>query len=89
MNISYFDDNRLTDKALNSKIAKLNSYRSLIKKNIEENNTGTPEYSLSYPKDFALHETIAKLSKEYRGIKHLVVIGIGGSNLGTEAVHSV
>ena len=44
---------------------------------------------MSYPKDFALHETIAKLSKEYRGIKHLVVIGIGGSNLGTEAVHSV
>ena len=89
MNISYFDDQRLTDKTLNIKIAKLSNYRLSIKKSTDENNTEIPEYSLYYPKDWALHETITKLRHEYKGIKHLVLVGIGGSNLGTEAVHSV
>ncbi len=89
MNISYFDDNRITEKNLKTKLSKLQTYRSEIAKYEIENNFEVPEYSLYYPKDFALHETIANLSKTYKNIKHLVVIGIGGSNLGTEAVHDV
>ncbi len=89
MNISYFDDNRITDKALKTKLAKLNPYRSEITKYLTENNSEVPEYSLYYPKNFNLHETVTNLSKTYKNIKHLVVVGIGGSNLGTEAIHNV
>ena len=89
MNISYFDDDRLTEKALRGMMKKLEDYRSFIKKNTEENNSEIPEYSLYHAKDFLLHETLANLKREYKGIKHLVLVGIGGSSLGVEAIHSV
>lgn len=89
MNISYFDDSRITEKTIKSKITKLSQYRQEIRENMEENNSDLPEYSLYYPKDFTLHSNITELAKTYKNIKHLVVIGIGGSNLGTEAVHQV
>ncbi|KXK00061.1 MAG: Glucose-6-phosphate isomerase [Parcubacteria bacterium OLB19] len=89
MNISYFDDSRITEKTIKSKITKLGQYRQEIRENMEENNSDVPEYSLYYPKDFTLHSNITELAKTYKNIKHLVVIGIGGSNLGTEAIHQV
>ena len=30
---------------------------------------------------------MATFKKQFKGIKHLVLVGIGGSNLGTEAIH--
>jgi glucose-6-phosphate isomerase len=89
MNISYFDDNKITEKALKNKISNLNKYRLEIKNFTETNNSQVPEYSLYYPKDYELYKSIAEISKAFKSIKHLVLIGIGGSNLGTEAVHAV
>lgn len=89
MFISYFDDKRITDKTVAAAEKKLKSYRDEIAVSLAANNTTVPEYSLYHCADFSLHETIDTLTKRFKGIKHLVVIGIGGSSLGVEAVHGV
>jgi glucose-6-phosphate isomerase len=89
MFISYFDDKRVTEKVLSTNINKLKSYRSKIEESDNNNDFTVPESSLYYCKDFSLHEQIENIKKQFKGIKHLVVIGIGGSSLGLEAVHSV
>jgi len=89
MFISYFDDQRVTTKILETNTKKLKTYRESINL-IEANNDDTkPEFSLFYAKDFELHQTLESLKKQFKNIKHLVLVGIGGSSLGTEAIHSV
>lgn len=46
----------------------------------------TPYASLSLPADSEARENVKQLAKKYADIKAIVVIGIGGSNLGTMAV---
>jgi glucose-6-phosphate isomerase len=89
MFISYFDDKRITEKTLKTTIKKLASYKEKLNKAVLDNDSSLSEYSLYHARDFVLHETIADITKRFKGIKHLVVIGIGGSSLGVEAVHAV
>lgn len=89
MFISYFDDKRITDKTLAATEKKLQTYRAQIADYASSNLTTVPEYSLYHCRDFSLHETIDTLQKRFKGIKHLVLVGIGGSSLGVEAIHSV
>jgi glucose-6-phosphate isomerase len=89
MFISYFDDGRVTAKQLEQATKKLKTYRDAIAKYASENDHGVSEASLYYARDFALHETISTLQSKYKSIKHLLVIGIGGSSLGLEAVAEV
>ncbi len=89
MHISYFDDARLTEKLLKQKEKQLTPYRESIASAEAGNDLTVPEASLYYPKDIALHEALDVAKKRSKGLKHVVVIGIGGSSLGTEAVHAV
>lgn len=89
MNISYFDDSRVTDAALAKWSKQLMPYRKYVNQVVEENRNDVPEYSLCYAKDIGLHEKLAELKKKYKAVKYLVLVGIGGSSLGTEAVHAV
>ena len=89
MFISYFDDKRINDKSLAATEKKLRSYSEQIKSFANANDSTVPEYSLYHCRDFSLHETLDVLQKQFKGIKHLVLVGIGGSSLGVEAVHSV
>lgn len=89
MFISYFDDKRVTKKVLSTNIKKLTAYRSQIEASDKDNDFTVPESSLYYCRDFDLHEKIEDIKKQFKGIKHLVLIGIGGSSLGLEAIHSV
>jgi glucose-6-phosphate isomerase len=89
MRYAYFDDNFITDQTLKIGLKKIAKYRSDVKVVGEKNDNSVPEYSLFHVKQPVLHDTITKLSKQFKGIKHLVLIGIGGSSLGTEAVHEV
>jgi glucose-6-phosphate isomerase len=36
-----------------------------------------------------VHDVIDSVKKDFKGIKHLILIGIGGSNLGTQAIHEL
>jgi glucose-6-phosphate isomerase len=89
MFISYFDDKRVSEQALKTKIKKLDKYRKDIQQSVLDNNSSVPEYSLFHCKDFDLHESLDEVKKKFKGVKHVVVIGIGGSSLGLEAIHSV
>lgn len=54
---------------------------------IESATPKDPEYSLVYPAEQTLHDELAEVAKKYKGVKEVLLIGIGGSSLGTEAVH--
>lgn len=89
MFINYFDDKRVSETALNKKLKALTAYRQKIKAGEQENDIKIPEASLYYCKDFSLHETVANIKKQFKAVDHVVLVGIGGSSLGTEAVHAV
>jgi len=89
MYISYFDDQKINEKAITAKVSKLKNYRQELKNYAEDNNQEVSEYSLYYPKNFELHDTLLNIKKEFKAVKHLILVGIGGSSLGTEAVHRV
>ena len=89
MYITYSDDKRLTENALKTKTNKLFTYRKKIEEYRSTNNSSVSEYSLYYAQDYDLQETLSSIKKNYKGVKHLVLLGIGGSSLGLEAIHSV
>ncbi|MBP6881712.1 MAG: hypothetical protein KBC35_03740 [Candidatus Pacebacteria bacterium] len=89
MNFSYFDSAIVTEKATTSDAKKLAEYREKIHTVMREHNNAQSEYSLIHVQDPALHDTLDDLKKKFKGLQHVVLVGIGGSNLGAEAVHRV
>lgn len=88
MRFSYFDDSAITEAKLASKAKVLNTYREFIANLNPEDRPAHPEYSLTYPADYDLYETLEKVKKDFKAVKHLVLVGIGGSSLGTEAIYA-
>lgn len=88
MRFSYFDDAAINKTGLNKKEISLQTYRKAVNKVVSIHDPKKPEYSLVYGMEPSLHETLASVSKQYRTIKHLIVVGIGGSSLGIEAIHT-
>ncbi len=89
MFITYFDDKRVSEKLLKTNQNKLKNYRTEIELAKKNDDKKVPEYSLYHCRDFAVHEELNKIKNQFKNIKHLVLIGIGGSSLGVEAIHSV
>ncbi|MBP6924606.1 MAG: hypothetical protein KBC62_04415 [Candidatus Pacebacteria bacterium] len=89
MRLSFYDSSAVTAATLQRETKKLISYRSDIEGLIAKRNDKKPEYSLVHAASPELHDTLATLTKKFSKIKHLVLVGIGGSSLGVEAVHSV
>ncbi len=87
MLFSNFPDARITEKTLTTTLKKLSVYRQMIAEASLSQNQEVSEYSLYHCKEFELHDAIYRLRSKYKSLKHLVLIGIGGSSLGTEAVH--
>lgn len=89
MYLSNFDVETLSEKTITGGLKRLKKYQEKVQKVVLENDSTESEYSLVYAKNPDLHDKLDELKKQFKGIKHLVLIGIGGSNLGTEAIHSV
>lgn len=89
MRLSFSDTPNITSAALQKEVKKLSSYRAHIETVVANNDNSHPEYSLVHAIHPELHESIAALTKKFSKIKHLFLIGIGGSTLGVEAVHDV
>lgn len=89
MNISYFDDARVTTKLLAQKEKQLLVYRQQVQASSEANDLSVPEASLYYPKEVELHEEVAVAQKKAKGLRYVLLIGIGGQSLGVEAVHAL
>jgi len=88
MYYSYFDADFITDKKQAAEIKRLSAYREKVQQVITDHDSAQNEYSLAHVQDPALHDQLDVLKKQFRGIKHLVLVGIGGQNLGVHAVHS-
>lgn len=89
MYFSYFDAEAVTERAVANGTKKLRKYRDHVQDVVTNHDTTQNEYSLAHVQDPALHDQLDALKKRFKGIKHLILVGIGGSNLGTEAVHRV
>ncbi len=89
MYLSYFDIEKVTPTSQAKGLKKLKPYREVVKKIVDTNDNSRPEYSLVHARNPELHDKIDEVKKQFKGIEHLVLVGIGGSNLGTEAIHSV
>ncbi len=89
MRFSFSDNESISGATLSKDTKKLAAYREKVEEIINTRDVSQPEYSLHYASEPALHEILAAVTKKYQAIKHLVVVGIGGSSLGLEAVHSV
>jgi glucose-6-phosphate isomerase len=89
MRLSFSDNSVVTPTALQKEVKKLSSYRARVEKVVSSSDSTNPEYSLTHVIQPELHDTITALTKKFSKIKHLVLVGIGGSSSGVEAVHSV
>ncbi|MCD5381008.1 MAG: hypothetical protein LR008_00345 [Candidatus Pacebacteria bacterium] len=89
MYLSYFDIDSVTPATQKRGLKKLEKYREEVKDIVDNNDSTRAEYSLAHARNPELHDRLDTLKKKFKGIEHLVLVGIGGSNLGTEAVHSV
>lgn len=89
MNITYFDANGITQAKVDTEVKKLSKYRKEVAKTIEEGNNKKPEYSLALWQDDTSLTAAYDIAAQFKKVKHVVLLGIGGSSLGTEAIHSV
>lgn len=88
MYLAYHDSESLTEETQKRGVKKLKTYRTNVARIIEEHDNTCPEYSLVYPADQSLHDKIDELKKQFKGVTDVVLIGIGGQNLGVQAIHS-
>ncbi|MBY0309887.1 hypothetical protein K2Q16_01940 [Patescibacteria group bacterium] len=66
---------------------RLAAYRVEVARVIRERDAAKPEFSLAYVHDDVLR-AVRTVTKRFAGVRHVIVLGIGGSSLGVEAVHS-
>lgn len=89
MNITYFDTNGVAQKGVETEIKKLATYREKVAGIIDAADFKSPEASLATWSDEKMLESVYELTAKFKKPKHVVVVGIGGSSLGVEAIHSV
>jgi glucose-6-phosphate isomerase len=89
MRLSFSDYEHIAESTIKREVKKLSEYRAKVAHVLATHDTTAPEYSLVYASDAALHDTLTDIKKQFKGLKHLVLVGIGGSSLGVEAIHNV
>ena len=89
MRLSFSDYDTVTADQLKKEIKKLSHYREDVLQKVSDFDDTVPEFSLVYSAHPEVKDTIAFVKKEFKGVRHVLLIGIGGSSLGIEAVHSV
>ncbi|MEK7462286.1 MAG: hypothetical protein AAB618_01820 [Patescibacteria group bacterium] len=89
MRLSFADYNQIAPTALKKEVKKLSLYREAVLQRVSDFDDTVSEYSLAYIAHPEVKDTLAFVKREFKSIKHLLLIGIGGSSLGVEAVHSV
>lgn len=83
---TFFDPKQTPIKSADEK--RLGTYRSLVRKVIADSDTSRHEYSLSYTTPALVDELSVRLAPMQKRLKRVVVVGIGGSSLGLEALHA-
>jgi glucose-6-phosphate isomerase len=88
MHVTYFDADIITEKKLATELRRLSKYRDIVREIAATGDASRPEYALAAAKDPALHVALAQLAQHFKKCTHVVLVGIGGSSLGLEAIHA-
>jgi len=86
MQYSYFDDQKISEKKIKAELLKLKPYRNEVNILKDEKDCDYPESSLYYLRDEKLQSDLKEIKDKFKKTKYLLLIGIGGSSLGTEAI---
>lgn len=89
MYFSYFDTEGTDEVKLERDVKKLQKYREHVATVIADHDASQPEYALSHLADPKMYDVLTEIKKDFKGVKHVIVVGVGGSNLGVEAIHDV
>jgi glucose-6-phosphate isomerase len=89
MNYAYFDIDSINPALLVKGVKSLSTYRKEIHRVKDESDSSVHEYALAHVKQAGLHDTLSSVKTQFKGIKHLILVGIGGQDLGPKAVHTV
>ncbi len=85
---STFKHSVLPERRLASFEAKLDAYvKDIVSRRGKRGLYDRPEASVLVSGDAAYQRSVAKQLPRFSGTKHVILVGIGGSNLGTEAVY--
>jgi len=88
LKLNYEDTCGVSRKEIENEGGKLLSIISEMKKSAKRNDYSDCFASINLPFDALMRENIKNLAKEYENkINYIIVIGVGGSNLGTVAVY--
>src|SRR3989344_2448076 len=89
MNFFYKNTVLIDEKTLIQTSQKLNNYIDHLREVAKKNNYDSDEASINLPFDEGLVKKIRSLKdkKIANNLKYLILIGIGGSNLGTKAIY--
>ncbi len=89
MELLYKDSARIDESALKETVQQLNEYREYLNTVLSKNDYDAPECSVNLPVDQQLIGLVKETQKKKisKKLKYMVVIGIGGSSLGTKAVY--
>ncbi len=89
MHIAYFDDKKIPDSAMGAGMRALVAYRKYTDSIVARRQVNVPESTLALPLDEQMVANVYDVAAQFKKVKHVILIGIGGSSLGVEAVHSV
>lgn len=80
----------IDEQSLKETAASLNAYRESLAHIAKQNDYAAPESTLQLPYDEQLLMEVRKIVKAIKTptLQYIVVVGIGGSNLGTQAVYN-
>ena len=89
MQFRYKNTTGLTDEQIQETAVKLDDYRNHLLEVIDLKNYEAAESSINLPTDEDLLQKVQELVKKKKtdSLKYIIVIGIGGSNLGTKAIY--
>lgn len=89
MFLTYFDTESISPSNIKRHLTSLESYRKQVSKVVSQRDTAKPEYALAHVANESLHDRLEQVKRDFTQVEHLVLVGIGGSNLGTAAIHEV
>ncbi len=89
MQFDFFNGSRLQAKDLTRFLRRLEPYRQHLLEVVEKGGYDFAESSINLPSDAALLDQVETLAKKLTSpqLKYVIVVGIGGSNLGTKAIY--
>lgn len=87
MQITYFDHAFITQPTIDRMVKRLKDYQAEIMKIGQTFESSRPEYALFHAATAELQAGIERALTHSQKVKHVLLIGIGGSSLGLEAIY--